>query len=122
MPKCHWEVFPAWLAQLVPGGRLVVPLQFGGAEEEACILVSPVREDGCLVGKPVVGANMVPMRGEVGGIREAESTRAGVAWRPTPSDELLSVRVCPRQIAVEPRPNQKLFVRGSCQIPLERRD
>lgn len=25
-----WEVFPAWMEQLVPGGRLVAPLQFGG--------------------------------------------------------------------------------------------
>jgi protein-L-isoaspartate(D-aspartate) O-methyltransferase len=115
-----WEVFPAWLEQLAPGGRLVAPLIFGGADTGACLVANLVREGDHLVGRVVMSAEMVPMRGEAGGARGEESSWAGAAWQPTSTSELRSVRVYPRSAAIEPGINEKLFVRGQCQILLER--
>jgi protein-L-isoaspartate(D-aspartate) O-methyltransferase len=115
-----WEVFPAWLEQLSPGGRLVAPLIFGGADSSACLVVNLVREEDHLAGRAVMAAEMVPMRGQVGGARGEESSVAGPAWQPTPTSELRSVRVYPRSATVQPGPNEKLFVRGECLILLAR--
>jgi methyltransferase of FxLD system len=115
-----WEVFPAWLEQLAPGGRLLAPLIFGSADSGACVVVNLIRKGHHLAGQVVMGAEMVPMRGEIGGARGEQSSVAGMAWQPTPTSALRSVRVYPRSALVEPGINEKLFARGECQILLGR--
>lgn len=114
-----WEVFPAWFEQLAVGGHLVVPLQ-SGAVRSACMLVNLVRNRSNFEGRAVMGSEMVPMRGETGGARVAETTRAGKDWKPSSPADIRSVRVYGRSFEIEPGANEKLFVRGECQILLER--
>jgi protein-L-isoaspartate(D-aspartate) O-methyltransferase len=115
-----WELFPAWTRQLVQGGRLVAPVRWARDEPRSCVVLNLRREGDELVGRPVMSAEVVPMRGEVGGARAEQEERAGEAWTPSALQEIRRVRVYPRSANVEPRINEKLFVRGECQILFER--
>jgi protein-L-isoaspartate O-methyltransferase len=115
-----WEIFPAWLEQLTCGGRLVAPVILGESQSGSCVVVNLVRVEDHLVGRPGAGVEMVRMRGKAGGARVRISSRAGSAWRPTSTAALRSIRVYPRFARLEPGPNQKLLVRGRCQILFER--
>jgi protein-L-isoaspartate(D-aspartate) O-methyltransferase len=57
-----WDVPPAWWAQLVPGGRLVLPLRWRGQTRT----VAFTREDGRLRSDSVELCGFVPMVGQEG--------------------------------------------------------
>jgi len=57
-----WDVPPAWTGQLVPGGRLVVPLLTRGLPKSWAL----DRQDGHLVSRSNMPAFFVPMRGAAG--------------------------------------------------------
>jgi protein-L-isoaspartate(D-aspartate) O-methyltransferase len=114
-----WELFPTWLAQLSMGGRLVAPLRFG-PDASACLLVSLARTSDHLAGRAVMGSEMVPMRGEAGQVATTEETKAGRNWKPSSPADLRSVQVYPRSAGIEPAADEKLFVRRTCLILLER--
>jgi protein-L-isoaspartate(D-aspartate) O-methyltransferase len=115
-----WEVFPAWTMQLAPRGRLVAPVRWVRTEPHSCVILNLRREGDELEGRPVMSAEVVPMRGDVGGVRAEQEERAGEAWTPSSLQEIRRVLVYPRSTKVEPSINEKLFVRGECQILFER--
>jgi protein-L-isoaspartate(D-aspartate) O-methyltransferase len=115
-----WELFPAWTRQLVQGGKLVAPVRWARSEPQSCVVLNLRRDGEELVGRPVMSAEVVAMRGDVGGARAIQEERAGEAWTPSALQEIRRVRVYPRSANVEPRINEKLFVRGECQILFER--
>jgi protein-L-isoaspartate(D-aspartate) O-methyltransferase len=55
-----WDIPPAWISQLAPGGRLVVPLRFRGLTRT----VTFVRDGDELAGRHYQLAAFVPFRGE----------------------------------------------------------
>jgi protein-L-isoaspartate(D-aspartate) O-methyltransferase len=57
-----WDIPPAWWAQLVPGGRLVIPLRWRGQTRT----VAFTREDGRLRSDSVELCGFVPMVGQEG--------------------------------------------------------
>jgi protein-L-isoaspartate(D-aspartate) O-methyltransferase len=58
-----WDLAPAWLAQLAPGGRLVVPLDLRGAQ----VSVALERAGGPWASRSVVGCGFMRMRGKLAG-------------------------------------------------------
>lgn len=54
-----WDIAPAWMDQLEVGGRLVLPLQLGGAE----VSVAFERAGSLLLSVSIVGCGFMPMRG-----------------------------------------------------------
>jgi len=60
-----WDLPPAWLDQLAPGGRLVVPLRMRGLTRS----IAFEREDGCWRSRSVEECGFMPMRG-AGGVAE----------------------------------------------------
>src|SRR5262249_60822696 len=46
-----WDIAPAWVAQLSPDGRLVLPVTVGGSQKSVAV----VRTPGCLVGASLKG-------------------------------------------------------------------
>jgi protein-L-isoaspartate(D-aspartate) O-methyltransferase len=58
-----WDLSPAWLAQLAPGGRIVVPLDLGGPQ----LSVALEAEDGHWVSRSVVPCGFMRLRGDNAG-------------------------------------------------------
>jgi protein-L-isoaspartate(D-aspartate) O-methyltransferase len=58
-----WDLAPAWLDQLAPGGRVVVPLDLRGAQ----VSVAFEPEDGHWVSRSVVPCGFMRLRGELAG-------------------------------------------------------
>jgi len=58
-----WDLAPAWLDQLAPGGRVVVPLDLRGAQ----VSVALEREDGQWVSLSLVPCGFMRLRGELAG-------------------------------------------------------
>jgi protein-L-isoaspartate(D-aspartate) O-methyltransferase len=54
-----WDIPPAWVEQLAPGGRLVVPLLIRGLSRSWAL----EREGGHLVSRGSIGCGFVPMQG-----------------------------------------------------------
>lgn len=54
-----WDVPPAWVEQLAPGGRLVVPLQIQGLSRTICF----EQAEGCLVSRSARLFGFVPVQG-----------------------------------------------------------
>jgi protein-L-isoaspartate(D-aspartate) O-methyltransferase len=65
-----WDLAPAWLAQLAPGGRLVVPLDLRGVHRSVALERT---EDGHWTSRSVVPCGFIRMRGALAG---PEQTRA----------------------------------------------
>jgi protein-L-isoaspartate(D-aspartate) O-methyltransferase len=57
-----WDLPPAWLGQLAPAGRLVVPLRLHGSGLTRCVALEP-GAPGWLVSRGAVTCRFVPMRG-----------------------------------------------------------
>ncbi|MGH3874601.1 MAG: methyltransferase, FxLD system [Pseudonocardiaceae bacterium] len=60
-----WDLPPAWVDQLAPGGRLVVPLRMRGLTRS----IAFEREDGYWRSRSIEECGFIPMRG-VGGVAE----------------------------------------------------
>jgi protein-L-isoaspartate(D-aspartate) O-methyltransferase len=58
-----WDLAPAWLDQLAPGGRVVVPLDLRGAQ----VSVALERQDGHWVSRSLVPCGFMRLRGELAG-------------------------------------------------------
>src|SRR5262249_53262193 len=58
-----WDLAPAWLDQLAPGGRIVVPLDLRGAQ----VSVALERQDGHWVSRSLVPCGFMRLRGEFAG-------------------------------------------------------
>lgn len=58
-----WDLAPAWLEQLAPGGRLVVPLGLGGVQRS----VAFEQEDGHWVSRSAVPCGFMRLRGSLAG-------------------------------------------------------
>jgi len=58
-----WDLAPAWLQQLAPGGRIVVPLELHGAQ----VSVAFERENGHWVGRQPVACGFMRLRGDFAG-------------------------------------------------------
>ena len=58
-----WDLAPAWLDQLAPGGRIVVPLDLHGAQ----VSVALERDGGDWVGRSLVPCGFMQLRGELAG-------------------------------------------------------
>jgi protein-L-isoaspartate(D-aspartate) O-methyltransferase len=58
-----WDLAPAWLDQLAPGGRVVVPLDVRGAQ----VSVALERQDGHWVSRSLVPCGFMQLRGELAG-------------------------------------------------------
>jgi len=58
-----WDLAPAWLAQLAPGGRVVVPLDLRGAQ----VSIALEREYGHWVSRSLVPCGFMRLRGELAG-------------------------------------------------------
>ena len=58
-----WDLAPAWLDQLAPGGRIVVPLDLHGAQ----VSVALERDGGGWVGRSLVPCGFMQLRGELAG-------------------------------------------------------
>ncbi len=59
-----WDLAPAWLAQLAPGGRLVVPLDLRGVHRSVAL---ERVDDGHWVSRSVVPCGFIRMRGALAG-------------------------------------------------------
>lgn len=57
------DLSPCWVAQLRPGGLLVVPLEHGGAQP----LLRARREGACVAGRVVTCAGFLPIQGRLAG-------------------------------------------------------
>jgi protein-L-isoaspartate(D-aspartate) O-methyltransferase len=57
-----WDIAPPWLAQLRPGGRLVLPLSVRGGQ----LSVAFERDDGCWRSRSVSPCGFIPMTGAFG--------------------------------------------------------
>jgi protein-L-isoaspartate(D-aspartate) O-methyltransferase len=58
-----WDLAPAWLEQLAPGGRLVVPLDLRGVQRS--VAFEP--QDGRWTSRSVVPCGFMPLRGSLAG-------------------------------------------------------
>ena len=58
-----WDLAPAWLDQLAPGGRIVVPLDLHGAQ----VSVALERDGGGWVSRSLVPCGFMQLRGELAG-------------------------------------------------------
>jgi protein-L-isoaspartate(D-aspartate) O-methyltransferase len=58
-----WDLAPAWLDQLAPGGRVVVPLDLRGAQ----VSVALERVDGHWVSRSLVPCSFMRLRGQLAG-------------------------------------------------------
>jgi len=58
-----WDLSPAWLEQLAPGGRIVAPLDLHGAQ----VSVAFERGDGGWVSRSLVPCGFMQLRGEMAG-------------------------------------------------------
>ncbi|MFZ0543993.1 MAG: hypothetical protein WAM60_01050, partial [Candidatus Promineifilaceae bacterium] len=58
-----WEIMPAWLEQLKPDGRLLLPLSLNGPQ----FSIAFDREDGGLVSRSVIACSFMVLRGEHAG-------------------------------------------------------
>jgi protein-L-isoaspartate(D-aspartate) O-methyltransferase len=58
-----WDLAPAWLDQLAPGGRVVVPLDVRGVQ----VSVALEQQDGHWVSRSLVPCGFMPLRGELAG-------------------------------------------------------
>jgi protein-L-isoaspartate(D-aspartate) O-methyltransferase len=58
-----WDLAPAWLDQLAPGGRIVVPLDLRGAQ----LSVALERQDGHWISRSLVPCGFMRLRGEFAG-------------------------------------------------------
>jgi len=63
-----WDLSPAWLAQLAPGGRIVVPLDLGGPQ----LSVALEAEDGHWASRSVVPCGFMRLRGDNAGPERTE--------------------------------------------------
>ncbi len=59
-----WDLSPAWQGQLAPGGRLLVPLWFGGAQRT---IAFDSRPDGTLEARSITPCGFMRLRGSAAG-------------------------------------------------------
>ena len=111
------DIPSAWPEQLVPGGKIVVPLHLG-VETHQCVLVSLEPKGNVLKGVGLGSLDMVLFRSEVA--RYGEIARQwGTKWGPTRTDEL-KVTIYPKDADVPLEPKQlHLKKRGNLTV-LER--
>lgn len=90
-----WEPAPAWLEQLAPGGRIVVPLRLAGVTR--CLTLT-ARPDGSLVSSRVEMCSFVPMRGD-GQVQEYDIDLGGGATLRVDDDRPVDVDALRRAVA-----------------------
>ena len=111
------EIPPAWLEQLAPGGKIVVPLHVGG-EPRDHVLVSLEVRNGCLEGVGLGSLGMVLFRSQAA--RYGKITRRrGAAWRGAKTDEL-KVTIYSRNADVPLEPQQLHLKKSGSLMVLER--
>lgn len=69
-----WDLLPAWTSQLAPGGRIVLPLDLGGAQGS----VAFERSDAGWVSRSVVLCGFMRMRGSEAGPEEHATVDTGL--------------------------------------------
>lgn len=112
------DIPAAWPEQLVPGGKIVVPLHLG-VETHRCVLVSLEPKDSCLRGVGLGSLDMVLFRSEVARYGEKITRRWGKAWQGVRTDEL-KVTVYPKDADVPLEPQQLHIGKPESLTVLER--
>jgi protein-L-isoaspartate(D-aspartate) O-methyltransferase len=69
-----WDVRPEWVAQLTPGGRLLLPLTVGGSQLSVAF---DLRPDGVLESRSVRSCAFIRLRGAGAGPEATEPVRPG---------------------------------------------
>ena len=112
------DIPAAWPEQLVPSGKIVVPLHLG-VETHQCVLVSLEPKDSRLTGVGLGSLDMVLFRSEVARYGEKITRRWGKTWQGVRTDEL-KVTVYPKDADVPLEPQQLHIGKPGSLTVLER--
>lgn len=111
------DVPPAWIEQLAPGGKIVIPLHLG-IESHQCVLVSLEPKDGLLKGVGLGSLDMVLFRSEAARYSREITRRWGGTWQGAKTDELKAT-VYPKGADVPLEPQQLQIKKRSSLTVLE---